>query len=96
MRWLQQISCRRNLRLFVMGISLLLLAGCGENPTLQGGQENYSDCWPCAVYQATFTGLDKFLKTLINLSCDYAMTVLGIGLLFWLLFHVGKFVVTIQ
>ena len=96
MRWLQQISFRRNLRLFVMGIGLLLLAGCGENPTLQGGQENYSDCWPCAVYQATFTGLDKFLKTLINLSCDYAMTVLGIGLLFWLLFHVGKFVVTIQ
>lgn len=79
-----------------MGL-ILLLCGCTHNPKMpQQEASGYEACWPCAVYETTFEVLERTLETLIEISCKNAVTLLGFGLLFWLLFHVGKFVVTIQ
>lgn len=76
---------------------MVLLCGCESNPKMaKQVPSGYEACWPCAVYEETFKILEKILETLLKTTCESAVTLLGFGLLFWLLFHVGKFVVTIQ
>lgn len=83
--------------LFVCLGMILLLCGCDNNPKVADYTEGgIKACWPCAIYIATFDALETVLEKLIKLSCENAVTLLGFALLFWLLFHVGKFMVTIQ
>ena len=81
--------------LALMGLGLMLTA-CGEAPTLPEQENNYSDCWPCKVYETTFDCIQTSMSRLVDLTAQYALTLLGLCLLFWLLFHVGKFLVTIR
>lgn len=83
--------------LFVCFGVMLFLCGCEKNPKMpKQVPSGYEACWPCAVYEQTFETIEEILETLIKTTCQNAVTLLGFGLLFWLLFHVGKFVVTIQ
>ncbi|MBR6412939.1 MAG: hypothetical protein IKS41_07275 [Alphaproteobacteria bacterium] len=81
--------------LALCGLGLMLTA-CGEAPTLPNQQNSYSDCWPCKVYETAFDCIQKSMSTLVDLTAKNALTLLGLCLLFWLLFHVGKFLVTIR
>ena len=85
-----------NWRFISLVLGMLFLTACNSRPTLPPQQNSYADCWPCAVYTTTFEMIDKVLKTLMEVSCQNALILLGIGLLFWILFYVGKFVTTIQ
>lgn len=87
-----------NIRYFFVCMGMiLLLSGCDKNPKVADYEvPGYEACWPCAIYTAMFSALEKVLEDLIKLTCENAVTLLGFGLLFWLLFHVGKFMVTIQ
>ena len=77
-------------------LGMLVLSGCGKAPTLPPQNNDYADCWPCAVYTATFEMVDSTLKILMETACQSAMILLGVALLFWILFHVGKMVVSLQ
>ena len=77
-------------------LGMLILSGCGKAPTLPPQNNSYADCWPCAVYTATFQAVDSTLKILMETACQSAMILLGVALLFWILFHVGKLVVSLQ
>ena len=96
-RRLQQLlSYPRWRYFFALGIVLLLTA-CGDVPDNPVKVEaTYNDCWPCSAYTTTFTAIQKSMVELINICCTNAFTLLGICLLFWMLFHIGKFLVTIQ
>ena len=96
MQWLKHKSVIIRLKYWVLiGIGLMLTA-CGPAPTLPDQQNSYSDCWPCKVYETAFDCIQKSMSKLVDLTATNAMTLLGLCLLFWLLFHVGKFVVTIR
>lgn len=93
---LQQILARVNWRLLVIaGVGLLLLSACGKNPNMPPQGSSYTDCWPCAVYEATFNAIDEALSAIIETSCSGAKVLMGIGLLFWLMFH-AMTVMTLQ
>ena len=95
---LQQISARINWRFWIVClgcVALLLLSGCGKNPNQPPLNHNYSDCWPCAVYEAAFSAVNGAVEALIDLTCDAALKLLGLGVLFWILFHVMT-VITFQ
>ena len=77
-------------------LGLLILTGCGKAPTLPPQSNSYADCWPCAVYMATFEMVEKTLKIMMEMACENAKILLGFGLLFWILFHVGKMVASLQ
>ena len=81
--------------LVLTGLGLMLTA-CGRAPTLPKQENNYSDCWPCKVYETAFDCIQKSLSKLVDLTALNARILLGLCLLFWLLFHVSKFLVTIR
>ena len=89
------LSCTKWQYFFVIGM-LLLLTACGEAPKNPERTASFEDCWPCSAYTTTFEALQKSMKTLMNICCENAFTLLGLCLLFFLLFHIGKFLVTIQ
>ena len=79
----------------LMAIGFMLTA-CGPAPTLPKQENKYSDCWPCKVYETAFDCIKKSMSKLVDVTATNASTLLGLCLLFWLLFHVGKFLVTIR
>lgn len=94
---LKQILSRNGLRLMAVACGMILLSGCVKNPSAPPDDFiGYDACWPCAVYEQVFNGMDAALKTLMSTTCSAAMTLLGLGLAFWLLFYVGKFIVSMQ
>ena len=97
-RKLQHLLSRYPWGMTLWMVAMLLLTACGDNPQkVQGGEpKGYEACGVCATYEALFKAIDTSLAALMNVTCEHAMTFLGIGMLFFLLFHVGKFVVTIQ
>ena len=92
----QHFPLYRFWQLLLPVIGGLLLSGCGTAPTLPQQTNSYADCWPCAVYTATFEMVETTLRTLMENACETAMLFLGFGLAFWLLIHVTKFAITIQ
>ena len=98
MKRLQQSLARVNWRFWIVCaacVAFLLLSGCGKNPNQPPQNHDYSDCWPCAVYEATFNAVNTAVEALIGLTCEAALQLLGIGVLFWILFHVMT-VMTLQ
>lgn len=97
-RKLQHLLSRYPWGMTLWMVAMLLLTACGDNPQKPPGSDpdGYESCSICAVYESLFQAIDKALSALMNTMCQHAMTILGIGMLFFLLFHVGKFVVTIQ
>ncbi len=94
---LKQILSRNGLRLMAVACGMILLSGCVKNPSAPPDDFiGYDACWPCAVYEQVFNGMDAALKTLMSTTCSAAMTLLGLGLAFWLLFYVVKFIVSMQ
>lgn len=74
--------------LIICAVGLLLSACGGESVTFNKDEwtTDFNNCFPCIVYEATFAALEKMLGSLIRVSCQMGMTVLGLGLLFWLAF----------
>ena len=95
-RRLQQFLSHTNWRYFLVTGMILLLTACGRAPENPERTNSYEDCWPCSAYTTTFDALEKSMTKLINICCQNAFTLLGICLLFFMLFHIGKFLVTIQ
>ena len=82
-------------RWLVICLALFLLGACTHNPEEPAEtDQGYAACWPCALYEITFQAMDKAMETLIKSACGYAMTFLGLGLLFWIMFHAAKTILT--
>ena len=97
-RKLQHLLSRYPWGMTLWMVAVLLLTACGDNPQKEVNDDptGYTSCGVCATYEALFNAVDNALSSLMTTMCTHAMTILGIGMLFFLLFHVGKFVVTIQ
>lgn len=97
-RKLQHLLSRYPWGMTLWMVAMLLLTACGDNPQKEASDDptGYTSCGVCATYEALFNAVDNSLSALMTTMCTHAMTILGIGMLFFLLFHVGKFVVTIQ
>ncbi len=81
-------------------LPLLLLGGCSTNidaTTITGlmltKEEN---CWPCTMYKVIWEAIGQLVTKIYPLLCSNALVLLGIGLLFWICFTVGKLVGSIK
>jgi len=92
----KQIYLLGRARYWLLCVLGLMLTACGKAPSYKRPTVGYKDCWPCATYETTFDAIQKSLTKLVDLTATNAMVLLGLCLLFWLLFHVGKFLVTIR
>lgn len=94
---------RFKIKKLLMGICcgfLLLLGGCSTeistsviSQLLLAKKEN---CWPCTLYKAIWDTIGKVVTETFPTLCGTALTFLGVGLLFWICFTVGKLVVSIK
>ena len=96
-----QIKDRIHLR-YIMFVVMccLLLCACGSKQEVPYNADewttNIENCWPCILYDAAFSALDKGIIALTYDMTHHAIIILGFGLLFWLLFKVGTFVVSVK
>lgn len=87
-------------RIFHAGAQQFFLLACLIAPLLSGcGKVSYSEeewessvakCWPCALYKTTFDAIEIAMDNVIETTCGMAHVLLGVGLLFYLGFHVLK------
>ena len=79
--------------------SLLLLGGCSPampeeiQKLLTVQKEN---CWPCTGYKVVWEGIGNLTTHAFPNVCGWALNFLGVAVLFWILFTVGKFLVALK
>ena len=75
---------------------LLLLAGCDTDVPYNADKFKASkdNCWPCEMYMQAFKAMDGVLDNSLNIICQNSLMVLELALLFWLLFRVGRVVIS--
>ena len=101
MVYLKKIRCSiEKLSKGMFLLSLLFLGGCSTNidarmitQLLLAKEEN---CWPCTMYKVIWEAIGRLVSTVYDELCSDALTILGVGLLFWICFTVGKLVVSIK
>ncbi|MBR6412796.1 MAG: hypothetical protein IKS41_06540 [Alphaproteobacteria bacterium] len=65
--------------------------------TIEGYLKEYSDaCWFCDVFKTLYDAINKLVKTLFNDLAQSFLNLMGLGVLFLLLFKVGKMLVQLQ
>ncbi len=101
MTCVQQLLRRlKHLRLaIIVGLACLTLCACAPQEVPYDStewQSNIANCWPCQLYDACFSALDKIIVGLTKDMTPHALIILGFGLLLWLLFKVGSFIISIQ
>lgn len=70
-----------------------LLSACGGPPASFNKEEwtiDYNNCFPCVLYEAAFGAIENTLGTLLQITTQMGLTLLGLGLLFWLAFKVAS------
>ncbi len=72
---------------------LLLLSGCGQKYL---SSETSNECWTCALYKTVIIEIDKFTSQTLTLLIPMALQVLGVGILFYLLFKIAQLLTSIK
>ena len=86
----------KRIRIWGLFLGLLLLAGCDSNVPYNAKMFKASkdNCWPCQMYMQAFNAMDRALDGCLKIICQNSLMVLELALLFWLLFRVGRVVVS--
>ena len=86
----------RRIKFWGLLIMLLLLAGCDTDVPYNADKFKASkdNCWPCEMYMQAFKAMDGVLDNSLNIICQNSLMVLELALLFWLLFRVGRVVIS--
>lgn len=101
MTCVQQLLKRlKHLRLaMIVVFACLTLCACAPQEIPHNSEEwqnNIANCWPCQLYDASFSALDRAIVSITKDMTRHALIILGFGLLFWLLFKVGTFIVSVK
>lgn len=92
---------RFNIKNLLQGLlfsSLLFLGGCSAafqsiSDIFDVKKEN---CWPCTMYKAVWEATGLMVTVSFPQMCSNALVLLGIGVLFWITFTVGKLIATVK
>lgn len=81
----------------ILGV-VLLMAGCDSNVPYNTDLfiASPDNCWPCQMYMQAFKAMDGVLDNALPNICQNALSILYLALLFWLLFRVGRLVVSLS
>ena len=101
MVYLKKIRCSiEKLSRGMFLLPLLFLGGCSANidastitQLLLAKEEN---CWPCTMYKVVWEAIGSLVSKMYDHLCNDALGLLGVGLLFWICFTVGKLVASIK
>lgn len=80
---------------------MFLLTGCGslglspENFTMTSVMAT-GGCWPCSMFAVIWDALADALRSTHPITARLASILLGVGLLFWLTFTIGKLVMSLK
>ena len=80
---------------------LFLLTGCGslgltpENITMASVFAT-GGCWPCAMFRVVWEAIGSAFANTYATTSQLASILLGMGLLFWLTFTIGKMVASLK
>ena len=80
---------------------LFLLTGCGslglsaENLTMASVFAT-GGCWPCSMFKVVWESIGSAFSNTYPTTSHLASMILGIGLLFWLTFTIGKLVISLK
>ncbi len=80
-------------------VLIAFLTGCqAVDPDLltEMIQVKKENCWPCTGYKVVWEALSNLTQNAFPKACEWALNVLGVALLFWIAFTVGKFVVALK
>lgn len=58
--------------------------------------ENGGGCWFCGIFETIFEAINNMVTSLFNSLAKEFITLMGVGILFLLLFKVGKMLVSLQ
>ena len=86
----------KRIKLWGWLLGLLLTVGCDSNVPYNAKMFKASpdNCWPCQMYMQAFKAMDGVLDNSLSIICQNSLVVLELALLFWLLFRVGRIVVS--
>ena len=86
----------KHIKLWGWLLGLLLTAGCDSNVPYNANifKASPDNCWPCQMYMQAFKAMDGVLDNSLSIICQNSLVVLELALLFWLLFRVGRIVVS--
>ncbi len=91
---------RKILNFSVVVCCILFLTGCEEGLDTTTMEEQWSvnvaNCWPCTLYKVVFDAIGSVLKSVYETVADLSFSLLGIGLLFWLAFTIGRLVISLK
>lgn len=73
-------------------LCILLLTGCGATVV----PETSRDCWTCALYKTVLESIDIFSTRTITMLIKPAQQVLGVGILFYVLFKIAQLLISIK
>ncbi len=83
----------------MMCMLLLFLTGC-TSATPEELREliavQKENCWPCTGYKVVWEALANLTNSAFPEMCGWALDFLGVALLFWITFTVGKFLVALK
>lgn len=100
MNWIYALfhSKKALILLTVVGFCFVL-SGCGAvdpNDIAMFVAIKKANCWPCTAYQVVWDAIGKSVQELFPGISKLALNGLGVGLLFWLAFTIGKFIATVK
>lgn len=80
--------------------SLLFLGGCSGAGSPEQLAEFFKikkeNCWPCTMYKAVWEAIGAIVSKSFDTMCANALTLLGVGMLFWIAFTIGKLVSSLK
>lgn len=79
---------------------LLFVSGCSNSIDPKEVENLFrikkENCWPCTMYKITWEAIGDLIIEMFPVLCKTALDILGIGLLFWITFTVGKMIAALK
>ena len=80
--------------------SLMFLGGCSGAGAPEQLAEFFKikkeNCWPCTMYKVVWEAIGNVVTSSFDIMCENALMLLGIGMLFWITFTIGKLVTSLK
>lgn len=94
-------SFSRKAKIILCIVSLFMLNGCMLNSLVPSDLQkqfvvSYASCWPCSAYSFVWDAIGNAAHSSFPSTCAAALSLLGVGLMFWTGITVLKFISSVK
>jgi hypothetical protein len=85
-------------RIFLMLVLCLFIVSCSVGIPIEEDEwkTTLNNCWSCSVYKTVFDAIGASIQKVFAMATNASMILLGMGLLFWILFSVSKLFISFK